>query len=390
MKKKSDNLIVIIGNGFDLAHKLETGFSHFAEYYKNIIINNLKSLTEKETNNLSDIFFHFYNSPTYYQNELSYNKEEKTELFILVNLIKNGDEKEIEVIINKNIDWILSFILKNKFLGKLYSNSYSNWFDIEQAYYFELCEILKSSYNHKEKLKELNINFEEIKKVFKNYLSNEIYSIRDNKIHYSIGKHFSKRKNITIVNFNYTDTISHYLNFTHRITNIHIHNKLDEDIIFGYGDDTDENYKKMKDSKEKEYLRNFKTFNYLVSTNNRKVLNELSVKDNYDVLVIGHSLDTTDKTILKKILDTNKCDYIELLKRSDLENEEEKKEAHFELHANLARIFDSESDLREKLIPFEWSVNFPIMTQIDENIIIKRNKELYLKKRTRAFTTVNN
>ena len=43
MKKKSDNLIVIIGNGFDLAHKLETGFSHFAEYYKNIIINNLKS-----------------------------------------------------------------------------------------------------------------------------------------------------------------------------------------------------------------------------------------------------------------------------------------------------------------------------------------------------------
>ena len=160
---------------------------------------------------------------------------------------------------------------------------------------------------------------------------------------------------------------------------------MDEDIIFGYGDDTDENYKKMKNTKEKEYLRNFKTFHYLNSSNNRKVLNELSTKDNYDVLVIGHSLDTTDKTILKKILDTNKCDYIELIKRSDLKTEEEKKEAHFELHANLARIFDSESDLREKLIPFVWSVNFPEMTDLDDKIITNRNKGLYMKKRARVL-----
>lgn len=39
-KEKSKNLIVIVGNGFDLAHGLKTGFGHFADYYIETIIDN--------------------------------------------------------------------------------------------------------------------------------------------------------------------------------------------------------------------------------------------------------------------------------------------------------------------------------------------------------------
>jgi hypothetical protein len=90
-------------------------------------------------------------------------------------------------------------------------------------------------------------------------------------------------------------------------------------------------------------------------------------------------------------LDNNSCKNIELLKRSDIEPEEEKEESLFKLYANLSRIFDSEVSLREKVIPFEWSVNFPIMTNSDSSIIFEREKELFtpvVKKRTRV--KVNN
>ncbi|MCD8412972.1 AbiH family protein [Tenacibaculum finnmarkense] len=38
MTEKSKNLIVIIGNGFDLAHGLKTSYNDFANYYLNEII----------------------------------------------------------------------------------------------------------------------------------------------------------------------------------------------------------------------------------------------------------------------------------------------------------------------------------------------------------------
>ncbi|MCG8883823.1 hypothetical protein G1L02_11730 [Tenacibaculum finnmarkense] len=38
MKEKSKNLIVIIGNGFDLAHGLKTSYNDFANYYLNEVI----------------------------------------------------------------------------------------------------------------------------------------------------------------------------------------------------------------------------------------------------------------------------------------------------------------------------------------------------------------
>lgn len=277
---------------------------------------------------------------------------------------------------------VIPYLISNSFLTKLYSDSYENWFDIEQAYYQELKQLFLEEDTIG--LKSLNKNLSEIRESFRDYLKGEIQTSEDKDVYYSFTQHFENRENVTFINFNYTDTIKHYARLINdsdlnikRYLNIQIHGKLDENIIFGYGDDADEAYNEMKNSRVNEYLRNFKTFEYLKSSNYRKVVNELTIFDQYDCLVIGHSLDTTDKTILKTILDNSKCINIELLKRSDLTDYYEQKEAHFNLHANLSRIFSEEADLRAKLIPFEWSVHFPKLLSNDGHILIKRGKELY-------------
>ncbi|MCD8454111.1 bacteriophage abortive infection AbiH family protein [Tenacibaculum finnmarkense genomovar ulcerans] len=411
MKEKSKNLIVIIGNGFDLAHGLKTSYNDFANYYlEEVIVNEITKNIDKSTiinNNfkkkIKEVTFLKENpSMESFQKKLSINliKDKKdTELQIFIKILITKKNQEIKKSINDKL-YLLQNILTNSFLAKLYSNSFENWFDIEQAYYDELLNIFHDKYNDEdqplfvERIDALNLDFQEIKEALKKYLKDKIKPTHNGSVNYYFENHFIDRENVSFINFNYTNTINCY---RHSVNlnlnkNIHIHNSLSEDIIFGYGDDTDEMYQKMKASKNNNFLKYFKTFDYLKSKNYRKVLNQLAIFDKYDVLVIGHSLGGTDKTILKTILDTNSCENIELLKRSDfdtderyeelnlLEKEQLKADNLFELYANLARIFDSEASLREKVIPFEWSINFPVMANYDYDKIQKREKELFLKK----------
>ena len=299
--------------------------------------------------------------------------------------------------LNNNKDLLIE-IINNSFLAKLYNDEYTNWFSIEEAYYEELVENFfdnrmlypvdfKDNPQKLLDLKKLNNDISNIKTVFKKYLVDNISPVINEDFCKSLFELTKKRKNITVINFNYTNTIHLYKN-VFSFNCIHIHGNIDEEIIFGYGDDTDENYLKMKYSKEKEFLRFFKTFDYLKTNYYRKALNAISVFENYDVINIGHSIELTDKTILKTILDSKKCDNIEFLKRSDLKNEIEKKEKHFELHANLSRIFESEKDLREKVISFDRSINFPLLSSGDIEKIQERENELFLKKKRTTIKTV--
>ena len=99
---------------------------------------------------------------------------------------------------------------------------------------------------------------------------------------------------VTFIN-NYTKTLDLYdskmSGTDKRFSKIHIHGELDNEIIFGYGDDTDETYLKMKNERNKELLRNFKTYGYLKSSPYKVMLNKLAVFNDYDCLVVGHSLD---------------------------------------------------------------------------------------------------
>ncbi|SOS46888.1 conserved hypothetical protein [Tenacibaculum dicentrarchi] len=413
MKEKSKNLIVIIGNGFDLAHGLKTSYNDFAYYYLNeIIVDELLNLDKKIGSPIIRTSFtkklhEISKVPSLSHSKLKEESDEK-KIELIISFIINQDKKSLKNILLDENFHLLKRIIYNSFLCNLYNNKYDNWFDIEQAYYDELLNIFhdKDGYNEKndspfvERIDALNLDLQEIKEALKKYLNDKIEPTPDRNIHYCLSQHITDRQNISFINFNYTNTIKCYKNLEYdtdlilnpTIKNIHIHNSLSEDIIFGYGDDTDEMYQQMKVTKNNNFLKYFKTFDYLKSKNYRKVLNQLATFDKYDVLVIGHSLGGTDKTILKTILDDDSCQNIELLKRSDFDTDERYKELNllekeqlkednlFELYANLARIFDSEASLREKVIPFEWSINFPVMANYDYTKIQKREKELFIKK----------
>ncbi|MBE7645867.1 AbiH family protein [Tenacibaculum finnmarkense] len=400
MKEKSRNLIVIIGNGFDLAHGLKTSYNDFANYYLNEVI--LTKIFDFENNKQflnKELLIYLNQNIMTFSDLLTESTDDKF-LNNLAYLIQQNETNKVSPFLNSNNEYV-KLLISNELLGKLYSNSFENWFDIEQAYYDELLNIFHDKYNDEdqplfvERIDALNLDFQEIKEALKKYLKDKIKPTRNTSVSNSFENHFIDRKNVSFINFNYTNTIERYTNSSLGRNNIHIHNSLSEDIIFGYGDDTDEMYQKMKARKNNSFLKYFKTFDYLKSKNYRKVLNQLATfKDGYDVLVIGHSLGGTDKTILKTILDDDSCENIELLKRSDFDTDERYEELNlvekeqlkadnlFELYANLARIFDSEASLREKVIPFEWSINFPVMANYDYTKIREREKELFIEKST--------
>ena len=77
------------------------------------------------------------------------------------------------------------------------------------------------------------------------------------------------------LNFNYTNTAKLYLPTPKPGFEInHIHGELSnpESVIFGYGDELDENYKKLSNLNDNEYLKNFKSIKYLESDRYRKAL----------------------------------------------------------------------------------------------------------------------
>ena len=102
---------------------------------------------------------------------------------------------------------------------------------------------------------------------------------------------------VLMLSFNYTNVADSYLPITDRFTINHIHGELSkpESIIFGYGDEMDENYKKISNKNDNEYLTNIKSINYLQSANYRNLL-EFVESDSYQIYIMGHSCGNSDRT----------------------------------------------------------------------------------------------
>jgi len=148
------NRIILIGNGFDLAHGLKTSYSNFIEDFwgkeieKSYDMGNLKSYVT-------------FDGKAYYifQDE-----------FVVVKLedfIDANDKNSIDIF-KKNIQQY-----KNKFLRIIESELYEKkWCDIEFLYYKELIRCLNLKKNERDdySIKQLNEEFEAIRKEFEEYL----------------------------------------------------------------------------------------------------------------------------------------------------------------------------------------------------------------------------
>lgn len=152
------NRIILIGNGFDLAHGMQTSYKHFIDdYYKNIC--------DKIKKNQ---IYSFKN------NDLEINIDER---LVLDAIIPNKYHYEIlrehwkdKVIIKKS---------KNSFLdhiSDLSDLSLENWVDIEREYYEELLQIQKDYKDRgdiNKQAKKLNNELKSIEKSLEEYLTKE-------------------------------------------------------------------------------------------------------------------------------------------------------------------------------------------------------------------------
>ncbi|WP_128330859.1 AbiH family protein [Apibacter sp. HY039] len=340
------NRIILIGNGFDLAHGMKTSYGNFMDWFWNI--------------KLSGIVYEGPNS--------QYEDEDIKITQIPLNWNPNSKFDNPISTLSTNFP---SLEYKNRFLKHITEKQYiQNWVDIENEYY----KLLKDIMSEKEKyysISELNSDFEKIKNELEKYLNEEqnkfertrheqlincikqkIYSdFKTNDFIENI--EFQKSKcnpdNIIFLNFNYTCTEIFYQNqdFNHDI--IHIHGSLSPNdknhIIFGFGDELDEEYKKIENLNNNEYLENIKSIKYL-ETDNYKRLLEFVNSDEYQIFIFGHSCGNSDRTLLNTLFEHENCVSIKPfyhLKENGTDN-------YSDIVRNISRNFNNKAIMRDKVV----------------------------------------
>lgn len=298
------NRLVLIGNGFDLAHGLKTRYSDFILWY------------------LNNAFSHLHNE-FYYEDELI---RLSTPAKIPFDEFKSIGDFRKHLYNYPQIRYEYEYLFFDKLLSQ---PNTSKWVDIESFYYESLVENYNSisqgliNINYNDKLIELNECFEIIKKKLVEYLNtiaidNKIFNdeIKDHLVNV-IKPNVADHSLMHILNFNYTSTIEIYKkNLTsvkHDIN--YIHGKLNDaenPVIFGYGDEIDSYYQKIENLNENEFLMNFKSFGYFKTPNYTRFSGFIN-SDLFKVLIMGHSCGLSDRVLLNSIFEHKNCAGIQIL-----------------------------------------------------------------------------
>jgi hypothetical protein len=407
------NRIILIGNGFDLAHGLKTSYSDFiADYWTRFAQAYLHSeggvpyedeLVKLENTNGPKGGYDAWSDATYERDALG---------IAFIDFVKDvesttsyrGFKSLIETAMSKGLNIALSF--KSRFFKEINLDlADQKWVDIENVYYRLLKEL--HGRNAKEELVKLNEDLTTVKRELAEYLSriqNEkitsaivntdltklivdgimhrdisnrgvdryfqfisfrydnitVANSKDNPAHYWQGRYFKYResewwsdirdylknyefatkhlnnitsrpeivpyiffvpKDILLLNFNYTTMAglckkSLQLSGEHPVELCNIHGELGEGdditndrknpMIFGYGDEIDEYYKKISECNDNEYLHNIKSIRYLETDNYRKLLSFIESAP-YQVYVMGHSCGNSDRTLLNTLFEHDNC-----------------------------------------------------------------------------------
>ena len=113
---------------------------------------------------------------------------------------------------------------------------------------------------------------------------------------------------IMLLNFNYTKTANMYCKNGSIFSVNQIHGCLDNpsSIIFGYGDELDEGYNKLKNKNNNECLQNMKQIKYMMADNYDRLVSFLE-SEPFQVYLMGHSCGNSDRTLLNMIFEHRNC-----------------------------------------------------------------------------------
>jgi hypothetical protein len=356
------NRIILIGNGFDRSLGMPTSYSHFLDWIFQEALKKLLSKSKNSSGIRRGSYIHSFESDLL--------KLEVTTGTIgwvkhLIDSKKNFGEYLLERDkIKSQREFHFRFLAKHHFIEELFSfYGQNSWVDIEQLYFKRLLE------THEKDIKEFHHYFELVKQELLNYLSTlEVDRYKGAEIMSNYKKHFFGKilaydsslkiyeetdetpAHFYFVNFNYTNFLLQLMDYaaSHAVdenTINHIHGDLNEyAIIFGYGNETGENYSKLE-SLGNDYLENIKSTHYFNSTHYRDLENQLN--DPYEVYVYGLSCGLSDQILLNTIMQKENCKQIRIF----YNRLEDGNDNYRETLMNISRVFDNKEVMRSKIIP---------------------------------------
>lgn len=181
------NKLVIVGNGFDLAHGLETSYKSFINHIWSNLITNYSNPLYSSLIDLNTGYVSFFDEPCLNYREFHESAIKKIELnkgdvgkFVIED---SGFGSQTFQIIYSNPyaspRRLPIFRFKNSFFEYITVDNLENWVDIENAYYKMLIHIANGQKVNKiSSIDQLNEDFKQVKELLEHYLSYEI----DNKV----------------------------------------------------------------------------------------------------------------------------------------------------------------------------------------------------------------
>jgi hypothetical protein len=305
------------------------------------------------------------------------------------NINSYGELKKFRVRYREDISGNFEIGFKNLFFKKICENLIENWVDIENEYYRDLKRIVKLASSSKEKKQQtiiLNQEFEQVKNLLEKYLKEKVEEKYDFRIFTSnpiidvllpelshpfdekeylkefqqsdqlyvkdfLNKSKEKHDLIThFLSFNYTKIVDQYFfrfAFPKQIN--YIHGKLNDSINtvnFGFGDEMDDDYKMIENIDDNEYLRNFKSFQYLQNSNYKNLLDFVDSDRKFQVYIMGHSCGLSDRTMLNTIFEHPNCISIKVF----YHQKEDGTDNYTEIIQNISRHFNKKELMREKIV----------------------------------------
>ena len=380
-KYKKINRLIIIGNGFDIAHGLKSTFSDFISDY---CFNAIHQFLNKKEYIDSLISINTNKSISNLETCLAKLKRENT----FKELIRFSECSEI------NFSWKSSFFqtIINEIQNK-------NWVDIEIQYFDHLKDInIKKNPND---LNILNREFECIKAQFLTYLNKEMdknnfspnsaiidqfkQPIKSIETSPNTLKTDKQPDGFCILNFNYTNIAKMYIKALNEENTryIPIHGQLLGDNIssqgpvFGFGDEMDPEYAKFELYRNDDLFKYIKSFKYLQFSHYRNLM-EFIANDNFQVQIFGHSCGMSDRTLLNAIFEHENCISIKPFYHGVKESNDYEKKSY-----SISRHFKSKAELRIKVVNKEYCeamvqpVKKETKLQPDNNINVEYAKIKY-------------
>jgi hypothetical protein len=355
------NRLIIIGNGFDLAHGLKTSYHDFILHYlKDNCIKALEEGIKPTPTQPYRSVYHHKNDMLEVTIDVCYDKYELAKALVKISNIKDYVDFAGKRGISFNYFFKLLEIGVKKF-------TVYNWVDFEIEYFKELNRIRLMRIEISKNISELNIHFDNFKALLESYLKGQQGLLKNEfnrkllcdcfcedilDIDLDVASIVNQSpKRLLFLNFNYTNTLEPYVEeCKKRIESDinYIHGSLNDENnppIFGFGDEFDKRYKEFEDEDNNELFKHIKSFGYL-KTNNYSNLTRFLDSDKFQVQIFGHSCGLSDRTMFKEIFEHENCLSVKLFYHVKEDGSDDYSDKTYELY----RHFSDKNSMRKKIV----------------------------------------